>query len=353
MSLTLQGRVYYRRAYYGCPHCHQGHYPLDRRLGIQPGEMSAEVIRLAALAGVQDAFDASSEWLAQAALLELSPNSIRKACQQVGEAIMRQEQALIDQSQDLAHPLERKRDADKPQRLDGSLDGFYILLEDGWRQMKGGVWWQIDGQGKTCQAHYYADTAPGDTFADLVWATGFEHQADQVSELIFVADGVEWVWNIVQQHYPQAVQIVDWFHACQYLSPVAAAAFKDPLERPTWLETVKTLLWEGELDAVIAACAQLVNPALSREDDPAQQAVSYYTHNRQRMDYPAFRAKGYQIGSGVMESGCQQIGLERLKIAGARWSEAGARKVAKARAAYLSRRWHQLTPPSRALPQVA
>jgi hypothetical protein len=197
------------------------------------------------------------------------------------------------------------------------------------------------------------DTLPADTFADLVWATGFEQQADQAGELIFVADGAEWVWNIVQQHYPQAVQIVDWFHACQYLSPVAAAAFKDPQQRHTWLESVKTLLWEGELDAVIAACAQQVNLALSREDDPAQQAVSYYTHNRQRMDYPAFRAQGYQIGSGVMESGCKQIGLERLKIAGARWSEDGARKVAKARAAFLSGRWDELNPPSHPLPQVA
>jgi hypothetical protein len=121
MSLNLQGRVYYRRAYYGCPHCHQGHYPLDRRLGIQPGEMSAEVMGLAALAGVQDAFGASSQLLAQAALLELSPNSIRKACQQVGEGVMRQEQTLIAQSQDLAHQLQRRREVDKPQRLYGSL----------------------------------------------------------------------------------------------------------------------------------------------------------------------------------------------------------------------------------------
>jgi hypothetical protein len=226
------------------------------------------------------------------------------------------------------------------------MDGFYVLLEDGWREMKGGVWWQRDGQGKACQAHYYADTAPADTFAKLVWVTGFEHQAHPASELIFVADGAEWVWNIVQPPYPQALQVVDWFHACQYLSPLAAVAFKDPQQRHTWLESVKTLLWEGELDAVIAACAQLVNPALSREDDLAQQAVSYYTHNRQRMDYPALRAQGYLIGSGVMERACKQIGLERLKIAGARWSEAGARKVAKARAAFLSRRWRHLSPPS-------
>ena len=51
VSLTLLGRVAYRRAYYVCPHCHTGQYPLDRRLGIRPGQMSEEVVKVAALLG--------------------------------------------------------------------------------------------------------------------------------------------------------------------------------------------------------------------------------------------------------------------------------------------------------------
>jgi hypothetical protein len=54
-----------------------------------------------------------------------------------------------------------------------------------------------------------------------------------------------------------------------------------------------------------------------------------------------------------MESGCKQIGLERLKIAGARWSEAGARLIAKARAAYLSGQWDMVTSAPITLPQIA
>ena len=51
-------------------------------------------------------------------------------------------------------------------------------------------------------------------------------------------------------------------------------------------------------------------------------------------------ALGLQIGSGSMESGCKQIALERLKIAGTQWSVEGARKLAKARAAFLSHEVH-------------
>jgi hypothetical protein len=71
------------------------------------------------------------------------------------------------------------------------------------------------------------------------------------------------------------------------------------------------------------------------------------------MRYDRYRAAGYQIGSGTMESGCKQLGQGRLKIAGAQWGERGARLVAKARAAFLSGQWHQLTAASHSLPHVA
>lgn len=357
MTLTLQGRVYYRRAYYLCRHCGWGQYPLDERLGIQPGEMSEQVVRQAALVGVQDAFETGSQTLAELTLLALSPNSIRKASQEIGERVLTREQQQRQRSQSLSCQLEQRRDEHKPARLYGSMDGFMVLLEEGWREMKAGAWWTTDERLQARNIHYYTDLLPAESFSDLVWTTGFHHRADQALELIFVADAAEWIWRIVEQHFPQAIQIVDWFHACQYLAPVASAAFSpgvnDPAQREAWLESVRTHLWQGRLDDVIAACAQHIQPQLKRDDDPAQQAVTYYTNNRHRMDYPTYRAKGYQIGSGTMESGCKQIGLERLKIAGARWNEDGARKVAKARAALLSREWHHLTPAQQALPQAA
>ena len=353
MIISLQGRIYYRRTYYGCEHCQRGHYPLDQRLDIQAGEMSQQVVKLAGLLGVQDAFGCSSDLLARTTLLELSPNSIRKACQQIGDAVLESEQRLIAESQQLDVQLERQRAPDKPQRLYGSMDGFYVLLDTGWHEMKAGAWWQVDAAGKAQHMRYYVDTTRAEAFSDLVWATGFDQQADQAQELIFVADAAEWIWNIVEHHYPQAVQIVDWYHACQYLTPIATAAFKHPDQRDAWYEQVRTNLWLGQLDAVIAACQALVNPRLAREDDPAQQALTYYRNNRHRMDYPTYRDKDYQIGSGTMESACKQLGTARLKIAGARWSQAGARKVAKARATYLSDDWDNLTLSSQPLPQVA
>lgn len=355
MSITLQGRVKYRRAYYACTNCHQGFYPLDERLGIEAGQMSAEVVQLAALFGIDDAFGTGHDLLKRSALLELSPNSIRKATQIVGEKVIWHEQDLINQSQNLAKQKDRQSSADSPQRLYGSMDGFKVLFKDGWHDMKAGVWWTAKtnkrGAIKAENLRYYTDFLPASEFSNLVWARGFDQEADMAKELIFVADGAEWIWNIVQQHYPQAVQIVDWYHACAYITPVAKAAFSDPQQQTHWAEQVKSDLWQGRLDAVIAACQQQVSA--QRDDDPAQKALTYYQNNQHRMDYARYRELGYQIGSGSMESGCKQLGLARLKIAGARWSSDGATLVAKARAAYLSGDWDKLNSLSDNLPQVA
>lgn len=355
MSITLQGQVYYRRAYYLCSSCHSGFYPLDKELGIKAGQMSAEVLQLAALFGIDDAFGTSHDLLKRSASLELSPNSIRKASQMMGEKVMTIERTLIEQSYNLANQRERQPSQDSPQRLYGSIDGFKVLFDDGWHDMKAGVWWTTrtskPGELKAEDLRYYVDYLPASEFSSLVWATGFDQNADIAQELIFVADGAEWIWRIVDQHYPQAVQIVDWYHACAYLAPIAKVAFSDPQQQTQWIETVKLALWNGQLDTVITTCQQQVNP--QRVDDPAQKAVTYYQNNRHRMDYAQYRKFGYQIGSGSMESGCKQLGLARLKIAGARWSSNGATLVAKARATYLSGHWDELNSPSDTLPQVA
>ena len=340
MSITLQGRVYYRRAYYSCKQCGKGHYPLDERLKIKPGEMSAEVVQMAALLGIHDSFKTSSDVLARTTLLELSPNSIRKACHLMGERVIAHEEKLEADSQDLEKQCEHKR-TQAPRQLYGSMDGFMVLFEDGWHEMKGGTWWTLTAEGELDHIQYYVDSSPADEFTHLVWATGFEQLADQAAELIFVTDGAEWIERIIRQHFPHASLIVDWYHACEYLTPLAPLAKVSKFEQAQWLEHTITDLWEGRIAQVIEAASTLIRPHLNVDDDPAQKAVRYFSNQRSRMNYPLYRQKGYSIGSGIMESACKQLGLERLKIAGARWGEdrVSACKVAKARAAYLSHQW--------------
>jgi hypothetical protein len=332
VTITLQGRVSYRRAYYGCE-CGQGCSPLDDRLGIAPGEMSATVKEVAALFGVQAGFATSSATLAQVLPLSLSPNSIRAAGQEVGEQVLRQESDLISASQSLQHQTATQRQLAAPQCLYVSLDGFQAPFEDGWHELKAGVFWTVNDKGHTTHQHYFVDTVSADAFAPLVWAKGWQYGADLAERLVFIADGSTWIWHMAQTLFPTAIQIVDWYHAASYLAKIAADAFGEgSLPAKTWYDQHATLLYEGHLAALMRAC-RAIQPQAPIASDAARR---YFVNHRTRLRYPKYRALGLQIGSGVMESACKPIGLLRLKLAGARWSKNGARKLAKARAAFLT-----------------
>ena len=90
--------------------------------------------------------------------------------------------------------------------------------------------------------------------------------------------------------------------------------------------------------------------SLAPSSSEARKAVTYFTNNSERMRYDRFRAAGYMIGSGTVESGCKQIVTQRLKLPGAQWQVTGAVQTAKARAAWLSGQWQSLCDQQSALP---
>jgi hypothetical protein len=349
---TMFGKVRYKRALYRCESCGEWHSALDEALGLRPNAMSAEVERLVAQLGVHMPFAQASALFEELTLVSVSDQSVDKATQAYGEAVRELEQEQFETAQP-GHKPEVT-----PLRLYGSIDGGRVRTrapqgeEQPWREVKTGAWYQARGVPPTkpddewrIQAHdisYYADICQAEDFGDLFWATGVARGAEDAAELIIVGDGAQWIWELVDLHFPNAIQIIDWFHACEYLMPVAKQAFDDKHKQHDWLETTRDALWQGDLETVIKACADHIQPELPAKEDAAQQAVTYYTNNQHRMNYEHYRKQGYQIGSGTIESAVKQIASQRLKVSGARWNLDSARSVAKARAAYLSDQWHDL-----------
>ena len=355
MLLTLLGQVEYNRAYYLCPACQQGHCPLDQKLGLRPGQISAELESLTGMTGAQLPFGQSGQLFEALTLVSVSDHTVGKATQAMGDEVQSQESEWIAQSQDAAWLQEQQRLAERPQRLYGALDAAKVHIraekEHPWRDLKVGAWFTTtveppqnpddDWEIHATDIRYYCDICEASQFGQLLWATGCQRQAQLAQELIFLGDGAEWIWNLVREHYPEAVQIVDWFHATEYIAPVATAALATEAQQQVWIKQVRTHLWDGDLEAVIAAFDRFTSH--HRAAEAATKAVTYFTNNRHRMDYPTYRAKGYQIGSGTIESGCKQIVSQRLKVAGAIWNLDNGIKTAKARAALLSGQWQAVS----------
>lgn len=375
--ISVFGPVSYVRAYYAGCTCQQGQAPLDEQFGLEPGAVTAGLATLLALAGIEFSYAGSLKWLEAFLLFAVSENTVRAETEKMGALQAQREEELIQSSQDATALQARQHHPGQvPQRLYGSLDAAKVRIEprlkagqapeehEDWRDMKVGCWFEtetvppaqrskrhhrkIQRQQIALRAknmRYFCDITEAEDFGNLLWATGCTVKADLTPELIFLGDGAVWIWNLVAQYYPNAIQIVDWYHAEEYLEGVAREAFPDLSERTAWLEEVTQALWEGQVEQVISAC-QALAPAC----DQARKAVTYFYNHAERMRYDQFRAAGYMIGSGTVESGCKQIVSQRLKLPGAQWTVAGAVQTAKARTTWLSQQWQTLCDRRSALP---
>jgi hypothetical protein len=142
--LTILGQVTYERAYYLCPECHQGTYPLDQQLGLRPGQMSAQLENMAGMTGAQLPFEQGSHLFETLTLISLSDHSMAKATQDMGSEVQAQEQEWIERSHDEQWLQTQQRLSKGPQRLYGSLDGVKVRVrgdpERPWRELKVGAW---------------------------------------------------------------------------------------------------------------------------------------------------------------------------------------------------------------------
>ena len=375
--ISVFGKTTYTRAYYAGCVCQKGQAPLDKQFGLEPGAVTAGLAQLLALAGIAFSYDESPQWLHAYLLFDVAANTVRNETEGMGALQVQQEDHLIAQSQNPAYLQARQRQPGPvPSRLYGSIDAAKVRTEprpkkgeakaahEDWRDMKVLCWFETEAvppsqQSKRQQQKVareqpalrakkmqsYCDITEAESFGKLVWATGCTVNADLCPDLVFLGDGAPWIWNLVSYYYPHATQIVDWYHAEEHLEKVASAAFADHARRTLWLEEVPQALWEGNVEAVLSACQTLAPTCVQ-----AAQAVTYFTNNQERMRYADFRAAGYMIGSGTIESGCKQIVTQRLKLPGAQWEVAGAVHTAKARAAWLSGHWPTLCAQRSTLP---
>lgn len=135
--VSVFGRVSFKRGYHTCRQCHKGQSPLDRKMGLEAGKVTAGLAELLALAGVEVAFEEASRWLERMLLFRVSDNTLRKETEQFGELYKKQEEQWKEQSQQEVWLQERQHKIGKqPGRLYGSIDGVMAPLKDEWRELR-------------------------------------------------------------------------------------------------------------------------------------------------------------------------------------------------------------------------
>jgi len=158
---------------------------------------------------------------------------------------------------------------------------------------------------------------------------------DRAAEVIVLADGARWIWNMVEDLLPHAVQILDFSHAKQYLWDAGkliygeSSAFVAP-----WVKEQETLLLEDKVARVLAHLEHFLDLA-----PPLTPILHYFQHNQARMRYGTYRQRGYFIGSGAIESAGKQLAAGRIKGPGMRWNVTELNALLTLRCLFLDHSW--------------
>jgi hypothetical protein len=235
---------------------------------------------------------------------------------------------------------------DHKQRKGVSMDGGMVNIRDeGWKEFKVGTVFDIEMRLERdpltrelvqrphgIHQAYTAVLGSADEFAPALWALAWRHGVPTAADSSVTADGAPWIWRLAADLFPDSIQIVDWYHACEHLARAAHARYpSDEVAAQRWYRQRCTELYKGEVHKIIL---RLYAAELS------EHAHYFETHKR-RMQYQTCVEEGYPVGSGIVESAIKQF-KHRLTGPGMRWSRPRAEQMLVIRGAVIAHRFDDL-----------
>jgi hypothetical protein len=342
--LTL-GWITLRRPYFYSASRGEGRFPLDAALGLvesySPG-VARWACRAAALAG---SYQAASQDLLTYGDLEIDARQIQRLVRLMAPAMGRWREAqapVLDHTagdifcvgtDGTGAPMRRRHLRGRKGKNGGRARTREVKVGTVFTHRKPDPPDQRPERdyGSTS---YIAAIVPAERFGPLLRAEAIRRGIARARVVVFLGDGAVWVWKLARINFPNAVCILDYYHACEHLKLLCDLLYGEgsPLAKKHFRRWRKALL-KDKVDQVIAE-AETDLPTQGRK--LAQKQIAYFERNRSRMQYQTFRQAGYFIGSGVVEAGCKVVVGQRLKQSGMLWSLKGASHLLTVRCALLS-----------------
>ena len=324
---------------------------------------SPGVRRLMARAGQRGAFRAGQEDLSEFAGIQVGIKDVERVAEQTGR--------------DVEHWHSRERQAwreEKSSQPPLSIPLMYISYDGTGVPM---VPWetvgrkgkQADGGSKTREAKlgcvftqtglddqgrpvrdeasttFVGAIETAEVFGTRIYGEALRRGLQQARQMVVIADGARYNWEIAALHFPNATQIVDLYHARQHLHILATILVPDSgAEQNRLLHRWRELLDKDGLESILRS-AQRQLPRGREQRKAAEKEIGYFRNNAERMRYGHFRSQGFFVGSGVVEAGCKTVVGQRLKQSGMEWTVKGANAIIALRCCHLSNRmaefWEQ------------
>lgn len=352
--IGLLGAMRLTRHYYCCEDCHRGTFPWDGLLGLRDHDLTPAADEVVSLAGLLASFaEAAEKTLPRMSGLRVSESTVERATEAAGKR--------------LADALADGQTFGKPENWAWHKDAenktvAYVLADSTGVGMQGPHGAEADGRMANVtvianpvpeersrwadssrqkppewQARYLAAMRPWAEIGETVRRQGGQVGMNQADRWVALADGANGLDDFLKKNFPRVeVVILDFYHPTEYLGRLAKALHPgNETASAAWLgQWCHRLKHEGGQAVLDGLRALDVRGSATRAC--WEEVVTYFSNQVERMDYPAYQAKGWYIGSGVVESACKRVVGQRLKGGGMRWGAEGADAVCHLRALYLS-----------------
>lgn len=308
--------------------------PLDNELGLEAHQrltprMHACQVRL----GAQEPFGQAAIEMIFHHQVHVSKESIRQHTLAAGETYV-QVQADPDISKSL---------------VPDSLDARQMMCADAakvhttdtaWRDVKTLTIAEVGARGKTHHITYFSRMCEYTVFAKQCQTEVRRRHLKHSQQACAVNDGADWIPEVVTACRPDAVRILDFYHATEHLATAGRAVFgEDTPQFQAWFERQRHELRDGDPDLVLQALGEL---ALQHHQhvECINAVQGYLLKRRDLIDYAQFKAADWPIGSGAGEAAHKVVIQARMKRAGMRWRSTNVDAMAAMRNLVCNQRWH-------------
>jgi hypothetical protein len=332
---TVLGPICLRRPYYRG--AQGGRYPLDEVLGLHD-QYTPAVVQLLCWAGAMDSsFDLASETLARFAGLAIPGRQVQRVVNAFGPQAAnwmhnRPSEGLPAPVEVLNIQTDMTGIPARPEELQG-IQGKQPDGTAKTRQIKLGCVFtqsrnaQGDPQRDPASSTYLAAFCDRTDFGALLWSEALKRGYATARKTVFIGDGAEWIWNLVSDRFSDAVQIVDFYHACEHLHALCQALEPDERRAQALFDKWRKRLKNNGLPRILHEVSLRLVSLRSSAREAVEDQLPYFHTNAARMTYRTFRRQGYFIGSGAIEGACRHIVAQRTKLSGMRWLCSGAENV--------------------------
>jgi len=328
--------------------CLQGkdwRYPLDEALGLQGNRgWTVGVQEAVSLLSCEAPFGTVADLMERLFGLSLTAPTAEELAESAGQ-----------RAADL--PPQAPMDS-VPDTLILATDGCQAPQRDGWHEVKMATIYTKESRrcsagnrSRLGQKQYVAGLENCEDFGAILELQAQAWQIQKVRRVVFMGDGASWIWNLSEMHFPQALEIVDFYHAAEHLWQAAEALWGNrdtSSATKSWVRRYRRLLRDGRVDLVIAGIERGQTQFGARLGTEAAKTVrlnlEYFRRNALRMRYGRFRQMNLPIGTGAVEGACKHVVQSRFKRPGTRWSSQGLRRMLALKVLRLNQQWERLWP---------